>query len=454
MKLAILGGGGVRSIMLTRSLVKRARRLGITEMVFMDNDERKLRVFGSLCRKAASVLDPEARLSFTTDVDEAVTGADFVFTTIRSGGDAARVTDERIALSHGVIGQETTGAGGFAMAMRSIPVVADYCGLIRRRAKPGVLVFNFTNPAGLVTQAMRDLGYGFVYGICDAPTGILGQVAGLYGATMADLRVEMFGLNHLSFYPSIRLRGRDITTEVLADARLYTDTDMRYFEPDLARRMGMLLNEYLYYFYYREKALQNMLAAPKIRSEIVLEINAAMLAALEKLDCDRDFEAALKVYDTFNYRRESTYLSNESGIARRDGLLPRFDLAAGDDGAYASVALAYIEAVITGREGEMVLCLPNNGTVDWLPDTDVVETACGIGGFGARPKRLSRALPDSCRQLVCTVKLYERMAARAIIERDRSMAREALAAHPLVSSWSLAGDLLEDYSALHPGYWG
>jgi 6-phospho-beta-glucosidase len=453
MKLAILGGGGVRAIMLTRSLVRRAKRLGIDRLVFMDNDEKKLALFGALCRKAGSILDPEVHLQFTKDSVEAVRDADFVFTTIRPGGDRGRATDERIGLSHGVIGQETTGVGGFAMAMRSIPPLVDYLATIRRHAKPGVIVFNFTNPSGLVTQALRDKGYDFVYGICDAPSGFMGQVAELYGRRLRDLEIEMVGLNHLSYYLSVRIDGKEMLRDILANPRLYEDTDMRYFEPELARQLGVLLNEYLYYFYYRERVLQKMMAAPKIRSEIIVDINAAMMAELEKLDMERDFAKAIAVYAEHNYRRESTYLTNESGIPRKEGLIPRFDIYAEDDGAYAGVAMAFVEAKLTGRDGEMVLCLPNEGTVSWLRDSDIIETSCRIGGFGAAPKELHRELPDCCKDLVSTVKLYERQAARAILERDRACAIEALMVHPLVNSYSLARELLDDYDRLHPEFW-
>ncbi len=453
MKLAVLGGGGVRAIMLTRSLVRRAKHLGIDRIVLMDTDQGKLALFGGLCRTAASLLDPSVELSFTTDCVEAVRGADFVFTTIRPGGDAGRVSDERIALAHGVIGQETTGAGGFAMAMRSIPPLVEYCRLIRTHAKPSVVVFNFTNPSGLVTQALRDAGYDFVYGICDAPSGFMGQVADLYGRRLADLEIEMIGLNHLSFYLSVRMDRREMIGDILANPRLYVDTDMRYFEPELAARLGVLLNEYLYYFYYRERVLAKMLAAEKIRSEIIRDINISLMAELEKLDLQKDFDRAMQVYAEHNYRRESTYLTNESGIERREGLIPKFDINAEDDGAYAGVAMAFVEAKITGRKGEMVLCLPNGGTVRWLPNADVVETSCSIGGFGAVPKQLRHELPDSCKQLVSTVKLYERLAARAILQRDRSLATEALMVHPLVGSYSLAKELLDDYTRVHPAFW-
>ncbi|MDR2630425.1 MAG: hypothetical protein LBC60_05835, partial [Spirochaetaceae bacterium] len=180
MKITVIGGGGIRSLFLASSIARRAEELGISEVAFMDNDGEKLRVFGALAARVAGRIKPNLGFSLTTDAKAAVKDADYVITTIRPGGDAARVEDERIALSAGVIGQETTGAAGFSFAMRTIPVLERYCRLIREQAKKTVKVFNFTNPAGLVSQALFDMGFDFTYGICDAPSGMLRQIAGVY----------------------------------------------------------------------------------------------------------------------------------------------------------------------------------------------------------------------------------------------------------------------------------
>lgn len=176
MKLTVIGGGGVRSMFLAKSIAQQASSLGIDELVFMDNDPEKLRIYGGLAAHVSGMLCPALNFSLTGDAVEAVKDADYVITTIRVGGDHMRVRDERIALSHGVLGQETTGAAGVSFAMRSIPALASYCELIKKYAKPDVKVFNFTNPAGVVSQALRDMGYDFTYGICDAPLGHVASV--------------------------------------------------------------------------------------------------------------------------------------------------------------------------------------------------------------------------------------------------------------------------------------
>ena len=181
MKLAVIGGGGVRSMFLAKSIAQKAQALDIDELTFMDNDEVKLNIYGKMAKKVASLLCSSLKFTLTSEPVEAVRDADYIITTIRVGGDAMRVKDERIALNLGLLGQETTGAAGFSFAMRSISALAQYCELIKKYSKPNCKVFNFTNPAGVVSQTLRDMGYDFTYGICDAPSGMLTSFAKLYG---------------------------------------------------------------------------------------------------------------------------------------------------------------------------------------------------------------------------------------------------------------------------------
>ena len=168
MKLAVIGGGGVRSMFLAKSIAQRAKDLHITELVFMDNDPEKLRIYGGMAAQVSRRLNPELNFRLTGEAEDAVRDADYIITTIRVGGDGMRVKDERIALSRGVLGQETTGAAGFSFAMRSVPALAEYCELAKKAAHPNVKIFNFTNPAGVVSQALRDMGYDFTYAVYDA----------------------------------------------------------------------------------------------------------------------------------------------------------------------------------------------------------------------------------------------------------------------------------------------
>ena len=297
MKLTVIGGCGSRSLMLAKCLAQHAEDLDITDVVFMDIDKERVRVFGSMVREVFSRIAPYVQYLCTTNEKEAVMEADFVITTIRAGKEESRIIDERVALKNGVIGQETTGVGGFAMALRSIPTLTYYCRLIGEYSNPNVMVFNFTNPAGLVTQALRNQGYSFVYGICDAPSGFLRQVAALYDLEYSDLKVQLIGLNHLSYFTSVKKDGREILSEILKDSRLYEHTDMRYFEPKLAQHIGCMLNEYLYYFYYREKALRNIQKIGETRGERIKKINDHMLKELGQYDAARDFDKMLEIWN-------------------------------------------------------------------------------------------------------------------------------------------------------------
>ena len=452
MKLTVIGGCGSRSLMLAKSLAQQADELGITEVVFMDIDEERVRVFGSMVKEAFKRIAPTVALSCTMDAREAVAQADFIITTIRAGKEQSRVTDERIALKHGVIGQETTGVGGFGMALRSIPTLLEYCELIKKYAKPEVMVFNFTNPAGLVTQALHDCGYDFVYGICDAPSGFLRQVASLYNVDVKDLAVRLMGLNHLSYFTSVKKQGQEMLEEILTNPVLYSKTDMRYFEPELAQHIGCLLNEYLYYYYYREKALANMQMG-ETRGERIRDINDKMLKVLATYDAKCDFDEMLAIYSQYTFMRESNYMQGETAIARDEESIPKFDLYSEDEGGYAGVALALMRAKITGEKGEMILCMPNEDVIPWLAKDDIIEVSCDISREGAKSKPGEYLLPEGVKQLIKTVKFYEREAAKAIIEHDIVKAIDALMIHPLVSSYSLAKAIVVDYFEAYQAYY-
>ena len=449
MKLAVIGGGGVRSMFLAKSLAQRSKELGITELVFMDNNEQKLDIYGRMARKTALLINPEINFILTSDAKTAVENADYVITTIREGGDEMRVKDERIALSLGVLGQETTGAAGFSFAIRSVNVLAEYCELIKKYAKPGCKVFNFTNPAGVVSQTLRDMGYDFTYGICDAPSGMLNSFASLYGAEEGSVKGEVYGLNHLSYFKSITLDGREIMPELIENDEAYEKTDMRYFEKDLLKERGCVLNEYLYYFYYREKALENILNAEKTRGEQILEINRKMTEQLSGVDIENNFETALEIFEKCYGERENNYMASETGVKRKTPW--RFDIYSKDSGGYAGVALKFIEIAQSGKTDSMILCVPNNGAINGLEDTDVVEITCDITKDAVVPHSFG-CVDGQNLELIRRVKNYERLASQAIREKSVVKAVEALTLHPLVNSYSIAKKLVNGYLDLNKEY--
>ena len=450
-KLTVIGGGGVRSMFLAKSIAQKAESLNIDRLVFMDNNEKKLNIYGRMAKEVARRINDKIDFSLTLDPREAVTDADYVITTIRVGEDEMRVRDERIALSHGILGQETTGAAGLSFAMRSVGALAEYCELIKKYSKPGCKVFNFTNPAGVVSQTLRDMGYDFTYGICDAPSGMLRTFEKLFSAPEGSARGELYGLNHLSYFKSIKIGGREVLDELIENDRAYAETDMRYFEKSLLRERKAILNEYLYYFYYREKAVANILAADKTRGEQICEINKKMTAELESIDIEKDFDKALGIFEYWYGERENNYMAAESGVKRQTKW--HFDIFEKDDGGYAGVALNFIGIEQSGGVDSMILCVPNNGAIAGLKDSDVVEITCDIRGGEAVPHRFGE-VDEQNLELIRRVKIYERLASEAIRTKSVVKAVEALTLHPLVASYSLASELIREYLLLNKDYTG
>lgn len=451
MKLTVIGGGGVRSMFLAKSIAQRASELNIDHLVFMDNDEEKLYIYGKMAKKVADLICPELRFELTSNAKDAVENADYVITTIRVGGDEMRVKDERIALDLSILGQETTGAAGLSFAMRSISALSEYCELIKKYAKPDCKVFNFTNPAGVVSQTLRDMGYDFTYGICDAPSGMLNSFAKLYGAGENDIRGEVYGLNHLSYFKSITINGREIMPELIENDEAYISTDMRYFEKKLLQQRGCVLNEYLYYFYYREKAVENILKAEKTRGEQIRDINKAMTAELKCIDIDNDFDTAFSIFERWYGERENNYMASETGVKRKNPW--HFNIYQKDSGGYAGVALKFIEIAQNGNTDSMILCVPNGNAIDGLRSDDVVEITCDITPDGAVPHKIG-AVDEQNLEIIRRVKMYERLSSKAIRERSVQTAVEALTLHPLVNSYSLAQKLVDKYIELNKEYTG
>lgn len=450
MKISVIGGGGVRSMFLAKSLAQASNELGFDEIVFMDNDEKKLNIYGKMAQQLVKRLQPELNFNLTSDAVEAIRDADYIITTIRMGGDDMRIRDEKAALAKHLLGQETTGAAGFSFAMRSVPALVEYCELAKKYAKPDVKIFNFTNPAGVVSQTLRDMGYDFTYGICDAPSSLLHSFAKLYGVEQDAVTGNCYGLNHLSFFESVKLNGREIMPELLQNDKIYTDTDMRFFKKDLVEHIGCILNEYLYYFYYREQAIDNILNANITRGEVIRDVNIHMMEELSQMDIENDFDNCLKVFDKWYGKREDAYMSNETGISRAKEPY-HFDIYEKDAGGYAGVALKYIRTKLAGKESEMILCLPNQGAIPGLLDTDVVEITCTLKDGECIPHKIEN--PGELQmELIRRVKAYERLASEALRTKSIAKAVDCLMVHPLVNSYSLAQQLVNEYLESNKAY--
>lgn len=450
MKLTVIGGAGVRTPRLIPSLVRRASDLGLNELWLMDIDGEKLNLMGRLCETMARQQNAPFRVILTTDAREAIKDADHIITSIRPGFEKARAVDERIAFNHGILGQETTGAGGFAMAMRSIPAILEYARLAAEIA-PNAWVYNFTNPAGLVAQGLHNAGIEKIIGICDSANGAQHAASRYLGIPLARVHHEVFGLNHLSWTRSVRIDpdengdgGEEVLPALLSDPKFIQSTHMAMFHPVVRELFGMFLNEYLHYFYHRDEALRALLAKPETRGEQVLRLTTAMLERLREINPAEHPEEALKVYHEIMGERGASYMAH----ARHDEPRKKTQPVADDDEGYAGVALGCIQAIATGSPIYTGLNVPNNGVIDGFDSDDVVEVSCWVDKNGYHPIHIG-SVPESQYLLMRDVKRYERLAAQAILQRSKLLAVDALAAHPLIGSYPLAVQLVDEFIEAH-----
>lgn len=448
MKLTIIGGGSVRTPRLIPSLARRADRLGLKQLVLMDIDAEKLELIGGLCHTLAERSGASFSLDFTTDARAAISGAQHVITSIRPGKEQGRATDERIAFELGVLGQETTGAGGFAMAMRSIPSILEYARMIEEIGAPGAWLYNFTNPAGLVAQALTESGIKRVVGICDSANGAQNAVSSYLGIPRHRIRHTVYGLNHLSWTSSVRVDpepdgtgGEEVFPALLSDDRFVQSTHMMMFAAGLREWQRAFLNEYLHYFYHRDEALAALHAKTETRGEETLRLTNSML---DRLRATNDPDQALSAYAETMEERSSTYMAH----ARAGRERPRLHTLDEEEEGYASVALGCIEAIANDMPHYTGLNVPNNGAIPGMRDDDVVEVLCRVDAAGITPLPVD-VIPEDQYLLMRQVKLYERVGVRAILDRSRSMAYRALSLHPLVGSYPLAVKLVDAFLAAH-----
>lgn len=456
MKLTIIGGGGIRAPLVIKSAIRRAGTINLDEICLMDIDEEQLQIIGRICQFTAQAEGSKINVSLTTDANRALTDADYVITTIRVGKEMGRVMDERIALSHHVLGQETTGPGGFAMAMRSIPAITKYAELMTKLC-PRAWMFNFTNPAGLVTQALRDSGFDRIIGICDGANASQHWAAKYLGVSSARIQSEVFGLNHLSWSRSILLDGEEKIPDLLADLKFLAESDLRVFEPELIQLQKLWLNEYLYYYHYADKALNSILSEKHTRGEEVLTLNKELLEKLSEINPYQHPAAAMKAYWAYNERRGATYMNyaNPTGPSMEEADKKVFDGSENEtfSEGYAGVALDIVEAFESGKQIQMALNIPNAGAMNCVSHQDVVEVSCKVSREGIFPLSIGD-VPPAQEVLIRTVKQYERLTVEAIRTRSIKAAYQALMAHPLVLSYSLAKTLVDEYLVAHAEYVG
>ncbi|MEG1520122.1 MAG: 6-phospho-beta-glucosidase, partial [Clostridia bacterium] len=264
-----------------------------------------------------------------------------------------------------------------------------------------------------------------------------------------DVVGECYGLNHLSFFNSIKANGKEVLFDLISNDEAYEKTDLRFFDKELLLNEKQVPNEYLYYFYYREKAIDNILKSKKTRGETIMEINKKMTEELSSMDIENDFESCLKVFEKWYGKRENAYMASETGVSRDKEW--KFDIYSKDDGGYAGVALKYIEIVNSNKRGDMILCAKNGGAIKGLKDDDIVEITCTIENGECVPHKFEN-VNELSMELIRRVKAYERLASQAIREKSKRLAIDALYIHPLVNSYSLAREIAQEFFELNANY--
>ena len=452
MKIAVIGGAGVRTVIFINGLLERYKNLNIDKVVLYDINQEKLEVIGKLCSHVIKRKNRDLVLETADNAIDAISGADYIVTTLRVGGDHSRVTDEQVALEEGVIGQETTGVGGFSMAVRTIPVLLEYCELVKKYA-PNAWIFNFTNPSGLVTQALKNAGYDRIIGICDAPSSTKFRMAKALEVEEKDLYVEFFGLNHLSWIQSVKKKGTEILKDLLKDDSFLSGIqEFSMFDPELLRSIGFLPNEYLYYYYHREKALENIIKSGATRGKTIEAVNIQMMQELKEIDIDADPEAALQIFLYYMAIREGSYMSIETGSSHQEEI-KKGELEVPDGMGYAGVMLDCIEGLQSEEGRYLVLSVENNGCIAGLEKQDVIEVTCKVSSEGIQPVPIGE-VPEPCYLLIRMIKMYEKLTVKAIENNSKEIAIQALTLHPLVNSYSLAKKLVEKYDQVYGGILG
>lgn len=421
MKVAVVGGGSTYTPELMNGLLTHADALGLSQISLMDVDAERLEVVAGFCERMRQHSGVEVRLESGDSLDKALDGAGFVLTQVRVGGQAGRHEDIQLGLRHGLIGQETTGVGGFAKALRTVPVMLDLC--VRMESScPDAWLINFTNPSGLVTEAILKHGRERAIGLCNIPINLRMDAAELLGVDPARVELDYIGLNHLSWVRRVLVDGKDVlpdTLQMMTGAGRPANIPEELDYPDaFLKALGAIPCSYLRYYYRTRTALAELKAKPKSRAEEVMEVEDELLAQYA----------------------DKALLTMPAALQKRGGAY------------YSTAAVELMRSIVTDDGAKHVVNVRNNTTILALPADCVVEVDCRVGKFGAQALPLAPPAPE-IRGLMQHVKAYEELAVEAAVSRRREKAILALVSHPLVHDPDLALALVDEIEKVHGIVW-
>lgn len=426
LKIAVIGGGSSYTPELVRGLMELHSRHPLRELALLDVAQGKTRqdIVQGLARRMLLFRDIEIPVISTTDADLALAGADFVVLQFRVGGMVARAKDEHIALQHGVVGQETTGPGGFAKAIRTIPVALEYAKLVQKLC-PEAWIINFTNPSGIITETLHSQGFSKVIGLCNVPLTMQHSIAKGLNQPPDQVRLLFAGLNHLSFVTGICLDGEEYLPRVLThpatEQWLLTALPGLEHAVPWVSTLGVVPSPYLLYYFFHGQ----MLAAQRTdvsngkgtRADQVMRIESELFASYQN----------------------NRLVDPPAMLSQRGGAW------------YSQAAVMLMQALRSEQPLELVLNLPNDGTQPWMPESAVIETNCLVNRHGPRALAVP-APPASLQGLVQHVKAFEQATIKAALSGQVSDMVLALCTHPLVGDWRLANALVHDYLTGHKDY--
>ena len=405
MKVAVIGAGSTYTPELVSGLARDKERINVTDLVLHDVDTERLEVVGGLAERMLDRAGYRGRLERTEELVRALDGADFVLVQIRVGGQEARLGDETIPLACGCIGQETTGAGGFAKAMRTVPVVLDIAEAARRRAAPDAWIIDFTNPGGIVTRALLDAGHRAV-GLCNVAIGFQRSFARRLGIEPERVLVDQVGLNHLTWVRAVRVDGEDVLPGLLQE-----HGDAIAEEVEIPRRLldelGVVPSYYLHYFYAHDEVLAEQIGGVP-RAKSVMEIERGLL----------------------DLYRDPSLSEKPALLEQRGGAF------------YSEAAIGLAASLATGDDAVHVVDIRNERTLEGLVADDVVEVPARVGREGPVPLEQPPLAPELL-GLVQHVAAYERLTAEAAASGDLALGKKALLTHPLIGQEALAEQLLD-----------
>ncbi|MFJ3799112.1 6-phospho-beta-glucosidase [Streptomyces sp. NPDC090088] len=440
MKLTVLGGGGFRVPYVYQALLHDQGSPRIDDVWLYDTDPARLKSMAEVLARFADGRPDAPRVTVSTSLDDALEGSDFVFAAIRVGGLAGRMCDERVALDLNVLGQETTGPGGLAYGLRTIPVMLDIAHRVRRLA-PNAYLINFTNPAGMITEAMQSVLGDRVLGICDTPSGLGRRIATTLGLDPSRAQFDYVGLNHLGWMRRVLHDGEDVLPRLLADdERLGGLEEGVVFGREWLRDLGLIPNEYLYYYYFNRDAVRSILDAPQTRGEFL----ARQQAEFYRRVTEAAGGGAVQLWREAVANRSANYMAEAKGAVQGEA---EADADFRPDPAhqgYAGVALAVMAAVSRNERATMILNVRNGTTVSALPEDAVVEVPVTVDANGVHPLTVTQ--PDLHQAgLMQQVKAVERLTISAAVTGSRADAVKAFSLHPLVDSVDVGRKLLDGY---------